>query len=197
MLGKRKKEERQLRFKMNNKKILSIIAVLVAVASLTTLWVVTTPLGSPLERQGWERWNLTDEKRREIEQLIQDMRKNGASWQEIQAATRAKIREWGSNPPPSGDIELFYTVKTVVSVVNVALVIILLLNYIDIYRKTKSEFTIWLILFSLIMLIYAFASTPIVQMSFGFRAFGLGPFAMLPDLLACIALFIMLYLCLK
>lgn len=186
-----------MRFKMNNKKILSIIAVLVAVASLTTLWVVMTPLGSPLERQGWERWNLTDQKRREIEQLIQDMRKNGASWQEIQAATRAKIMEWGSNPPPSGDIELFYTVKTVISVVNVALVIILLINYIDIYRKTKSEFTIWLILFSLIMLIYTFASTPIVQMAFGFRAFGLGPFAMLPDLLACTALFIMLYLCLK
>lgn len=186
-----------MKFKMNNKKILLIIAVLVTVASLTTLWAIMTPLGSPLERQGWERWNLTYEKRREIEQLIQNMIKNGASWQQIQAATRAKIIEWGSNPPPPGDIELFYTVKTVISVVNVTLVIILLLNYIDIYRKTKSEFTAWLILFSLIMLIYTFASTPIVQLVFGYRAFGLGPFAMLPDLFACIALFIMLYLCLK
>jgi hypothetical protein len=32
-----------------------------------------------------------------------------------------------------------------------------------------------------------------VDWAFGFRAFGLGPFAMLPDLFTCIALAILLY----
>jgi hypothetical protein len=181
----------------NNRKILLILLVVVAVALLATLWTVLGPLGFPLERQGWGRWNLTKERRMEIEQLVEDMRNSGVSWQEIQSTVGAKLREWGINPPPPGDIELFYTVKTVISTVNVVLVIMLLLNYVDIYRKTKSEFTIGLILFSLILLLYTLASTPIMHWLFGFSAFGLGPFVMLPDILACIALSVLLYLSLK
>jgi len=184
-----------MKHKMNkDKRILLILAALVVVALLATLWAITGPIGSPLELQGRERWNLTDERRREIEQLMEDMRKNGASWEEIQTAVRAKLKEWGTNPPPPGDIELFYTVKTVVSTVNVALVIILFLTYIDIYRKTKSEFTVGLIIFSITLLLYTLASNPIMHWTFGFSAFGLGPFAMLPDLFACVALSVLLYL---
>jgi len=197
-MEKREKEEKQMRHEMNrDKRIPLILATLVAVALLATLWSIVGPLGSSPERLGRERWNLIDERRREIEQLIEDMRKNGASWQEIQDAVRAKLKEWGTNPPPPGDIELFYTAKTVVSTVNVALVIILFLTYIEIYRKTKSDFTVGLIIFSMILLFYTLSSNPIMQWAFGFRAFGLGPFAMLPDLLACIALSVLLYLSLK
>jgi len=180
-----------------DKRILLILATLVAVALLATLWSITGPLGSPPERQWRERWNLTHERVREIEQLIEDMKKNGTGWREIQDAVRAKLREWGTNPPPSGDIELFYTVKTVVSTINVTLVIILLITYIEIYRKTRSEFTVGLIMFSMVLLLYTLASNPITQWAFGFSAFGLGPFAVLPDLFACIALFVLLYLSLK
>ncbi len=49
-----------------------------------------------------------------------------------------------------GDIEFFYTAKTVVSTINVTLSIFLLLTYISIYRKTRSEFTIGLIIFSMV-----------------------------------------------
>jgi len=180
-----------------DKRILLILAALVVVALLASLWAIIGPLGSPVERQWGERWNLTDERRREIEQLIENMRRNGTSWEEIQTAMRAKLKEWGTNPPPPGDIELFYTAKTVVSTINVALVIILLLTYIEIYRKTKSEFTIGLMIFSMILLLYTLASNPITQRAFGFSAFGLGPFAMLPDLFACIALSVLLYLSFK
>jgi len=192
-----------MKHEMNkDKRIPLILATLVAVALLATLWSVIGPLGFPLEMGfGWglgrERWNLTEERRREIDQLIAGMRKNGASPEEIQAAVRAKLEEWGTNPPPPGDIELFYTVKTVVSTINVALVAILLLMYIDIYQKTKSEFTVGLIIFSMILLLYTLASNPIMQWAFGFRAFGLGPFAMLPDIFACIALSVLLYLSVK
>lgn len=96
-----------------------------------------------------------------------------------------------------GDIELFYTVKTVFSTVNATLILILLVIYIDIYSRTRSEFTIGLIIFSAVLLLNALVSNPLLQFGFGFRAFGLGPFAMLPDLFTFFALVVLLYLTLK
>ena len=96
-----------------------------------------------------------------------------------------------------GDIELYYTVKTVVTTINATLLIFLLISYLDIYRKTQSEFTIGLIIFSMVLLLYALVSNPIVHQIFGFRGFGLGPFAVLPDLFTGIASAVLLYLTLK
>lgn len=96
-----------------------------------------------------------------------------------------------------GDIEFFYIAKTVVSTMNVAFLIFLLIVYVDIYRKTRSEFTIGLIIFSLVFLLNALASNPIIMWGFGFHAFGLGPFAMLPDVFTCAALIVLLYLSFK
>jgi hypothetical protein len=95
------------------------------------------------------------------------------------------------------DLELFYTIKTIVSSVNVTLLVFLLATYMGIYRKTRSEFTVGLIVFSIVLLLYAFVSIPIVHDAFGYRAFGLGPFAMLPDVFALIALAVLLYLTIK
>jgi flagellar biosynthesis protein FlhB len=103
-------------------------------------------------------------------------------------------------PPPENiaeDIEFFYTVETVVSTVNVTLSIFLLLTYISIYLKTKSEFTIGLIIFSMVFFLNAFASNPFVIWVFGFRPVGLGPFALLPDLFTFGALAVLLYLSVK
>ena len=94
----------------------------------------------------------------------------------------------------SWDIEVFYTLRTVISTVNATLLVFLLVIYIDLYQRTGSDFTVGLMLFSLVLLLYALTSNPIVQWIFGFRAVGLGPFAMLPDLFTCAALFVMLYL---
>jgi len=108
---------------------------------------------------------------------------------------------WEPRPRPPenipGDIEFFYTAKTVVSTVNGTLLIFLLVTYINIYRKTRSEFTIGLIIFSATLLLYALASNPIMIWAFGFRAFGLGPFALLPDLFTFVALITLLYLSIK
>jgi len=103
-------------------------------------------------------------------------------------------------PPPEyirGDIELFYTIKTVVSTINVTLSVFLLVTYVTIYRKTRSEFTIGLIIFSMVFLMNALVSNPFMMWAFGFRAFGLGPFAMLPDLFTLAALSVLLYLSVK
>jgi hypothetical protein len=96
-----------------------------------------------------------------------------------------------------GDIELFYKVKTILSSINATLLVFLLATYIDIYKKLRSEFTVGLIIFSLILLLYALSSNPLLHWLFGFRAFGLGPFAMLPDLFTTLALSVLLYLTVK
>jgi hypothetical protein len=96
-----------------------------------------------------------------------------------------------------GDIEFYYTAQTVVSSINVTLSVFLLFIYINIYEKTRSEFTIGLIIFSLVFLLNALASNPFVIFAFGFRPFGLGPFALLPDLFTFGALAVLLYLSAK
>jgi hypothetical protein len=100
-------------------------------------------------------------------------------------------------PPPHtihGDIQLYYTVEAVVSAVNVTLSIILLLLYVSIYNRTRSQFTIGLMIFSAVLLLHSFVSFPLLDRVFGFYPFGLGPFAMLPDLFTCVALVVLLYL---
>lgn len=96
-----------------------------------------------------------------------------------------------------GDVELFYTVGTVVSTVNLTLSIFLLFIYIGIYQKTRSEFTIGLVIFSAVFLLNALASNPLVIRAFGFWPVGLGPFAMLSDLFTLAALAVLLYLSVK
>lgn len=102
-------------------------------------------------------------------------------------------------PPPiaPADIELYYTLKTVVSTLNVMLLIFLLTIYLQMYISRKSEFTLWLAIISTVLLLNALTSNPLVQWVFGFRAFGLGPFAMLPDIFTLVALAILLYLTMK
>jgi hypothetical protein len=96
-----------------------------------------------------------------------------------------------------GDLVFFYTAKTVVNSVNVALLIFLLISYVSIYRKTRSDFTAGLIVFSIVLLMYALSSNPFVIEAFGFRIIGLGPFALLPDVFMFAALIVLLYLSLK
>ncbi len=103
--------------------------------------------------------------------------------------------------PPSGyilgDFEFFYIAQTVLSTLNVVLLIVLLTTYIDIYRKTRSQFTLGLIIFSLVFLLRTLTANPLFMRVFGFQAFGLGPFALLPELFELAALSVLLYLSAK
>ena len=105
-----------------------------------------------------------------------------------------------SLPPQTGipgDIEFYYIAQTVVSTINIVLLVFLILTYVSIYRKTRSEFTIGLMIFSTVFLMKDLASNPLVISAFGYRPFGLGPFAMLPDLFELVALSVLLYLSIK
>ncbi len=109
--------------------------------------------------------------------------------------------QFPERPLPSqyirGDFEFFYVAQTVLSTVNVVLLIFLLTIYIDVYRKTQSQFTIGLIIFSAVFLVRAVAANPLFMRAFGYIAFGLGPFALLPDLFEFVALTVLLYLSIK
>jgi len=103
-------------------------------------------------------------------------------------------------PPPGpipGDIELFYILDTVFSTLNATLLVCLMAIYSEIYVKRKVSFTLWLIIFCNVLLLDALTSNPIIQWTFGFRPFGLGPFAVLPDVFTLAALVILLYLTMK
>lgn len=92
-----------------------------------------------------------------------------------------------------GDFEWYYSVKGVLSTVNLVLLVILLIIYLRVYSDTRSEFALGLIVFALAMTMYAITSNPWLQSGFGFRGSGLGPFAFFPDLFALVALVILLF----
>jgi len=93
--------------------------------------------------------------------------------------------------------KIFQTVKTAVTAINVTISIVLIAIYVRIYRKTQSEFTLGLIVMMLALLLYAITSSPLISVIFGFRSFGLGPFSLIPDLCAAMALSVLLYLSLE
>jgi len=114
-----------------NVKIWLMLATLVAVALLATFWVTSEPVGTALEKQLWGRWDLTKEQRREIDQLIRDMKEERASWEEIKGVVEAKLDEWNVKQSPR-DKEFFYSAKAVISTINVTLLLFMLVTYIDI-----------------------------------------------------------------
>ncbi len=95
------------------------------------------------------------------------------------------------------DLELYYVARLVFSSINIVLLIILIVNYVSIYLKTKSEFTIGLLLFATFFLVKDIAWSPLVVALAGFNEFGLGPFAFLPDVFELTALSVLLYLSIK
>jgi hypothetical protein len=99
------------------------------------------------------------------------------------------------------DIELYLLSRTIVSTINIALLLVLVINYLSIFLKTKSEFTIGLLIFSIVFLLKDVASSPFVNNTFGFGLFGTNPvqlwFVLLPDFFELLALSVLMYLSIK
>jgi hypothetical protein len=86
----------------------------------------------------------------------------------------------------------YYSMKLVVTTINMILLLMLLAIYVSAYRETKSEFLVGLIIFDLAMLSYAVTSNPLVHIIFGFHEIGPGPFIMLPDFFSLVAVVVLL-----
>jgi hypothetical protein len=104
----------------------------------------------------------------------------------------------GAPPPPTPwDSEWYYNAQTVISIVSIAFSIFLLAMYADSYRKTRSDVSVALMIFAVVLFLSSLTSNPALQFAFGFKAFGLGPFAMLPLLFQCIGLMILSFIALR
>jgi hypothetical protein len=104
--------------------------------------------------------------------------------------------------PPSndfipGDLQFFYDAFAIISTVNIAFLVILTLIYVNVYIKTHSTFTIGLVIFALVFLVKDLTSSPLVISLLGYRAYGLGPFELLPGLFEFFALSVLLYLSIR
>jgi len=100
--------------------------------------------------------------------------------------------------PDPAELYLYLTMRVIVGTMNAGLLIILLAVYVGVYMRTHAEFTIGLIIFTTILLLYAITSGPLtVILSGPFRVYGLGPFAAFPELFTTIAVAVLLYLSLK
>ncbi|MDR0471707.1 MAG: hypothetical protein LBH79_08310 [Nitrososphaerota archaeon] len=99
--------------------------------------------------------------------------------------------------PNPADLELYYWARTILSTINIVLISVLITSYVSIYLRTKSEFTIGLMMFATFLLIKEVAWSPFVIGVLGFGIFGLGPFAFLPDLFEMAALLVLFYLNIK
>ena len=97
-------------------------------------------------------------------------------------------------PINPADWEFFYIARTAFSTVNIALLLILTETYAVLYYKTRSQFTIGLLLFALVFLMKEVSSSPFVLGVFQFNPTGLGPFALIEPLLETAALSVLLYL---
>jgi hypothetical protein len=114
---------------------------------------------------------------------------NGA---QIALAQRGPGGPGGSQPGGPAGSDVYYTVKSILSTLNIALLSILLVVYAFTYNQARSEFLVGLIIFDIAMLLYAITSNPLIYGRFGFRGSGLGPFAMLPDLFSLAAVSVLL-----
>ncbi len=90
--------------------------------------------------------------------------------------------------PPEPVAKALLVAKSAVSFVNIILACTLLVIYMGIYREIRSGFTLGLAITMLVLLLYAVTSNPLLHYLFGYRAQGLGPFVLIPDLMTTTAL---------
>jgi hypothetical protein len=103
------------------------------------------------------------------------------------------------------DLAVITMARTVVTTINIALLLVLVITYASIYLKTRSEFTVGLLIFAFVFLMKDVVSSPLLLIGgLGFGLYGLGPlgamaiwFVVLPDLFELVALALLLYLSVK
>ena len=94
------------------------------------------------------------------------------------------------NEPPGMQQRIH--LKTLISFINIGLIIPLFIIYAGIYRKIRSSFTFGLIAVIFALGMYAITSNPMLISLFGGRAEYIGFFQIVPDLCATIALIILI-----
>ena len=94
-------------------------------------------------------------------------------------------------------LKVVMTLKTVISFVNGALILLMLGIYIDLYRKIRTNFTAGLLLLIIVLLMNAMSSNPLIFLRFDGAIFGPSMVLIIPDILSTIALSVLFYLSLE
>jgi len=102
----------------------------------------------------------------------------------------------GQPPQPAGREET-KQLKTVISIINLGLIIPLFIIYAGIYRKMRSSFTLGLMAVIFALGIYAITSNPLLVGLLGGRAGDIGLFQIIPDLCTTVALVILVRISLE
>jgi tellurite resistance protein TehA-like permease len=93
-------------------------------------------------------------------------------------------------PPPGQDAAR--QLKTVVSFINIGLIIPLFIIYAGIYREMRSSFTLGLLAVIFALGMYAVTSNPLIVSLLGGRVGDIGLFQIIPDLCTTVALVILI-----
>ena len=95
----------------------------------------------------------------------------------------------------SNMLVLYIQGRTVLALINAVLLLYLLILYYNIYRETKSNFSLCLILFSATLFLYSITSNPILIWINGFNGTNIfNLFNLLPDVFTTLASAILIYL---
>ncbi|HTW56470.1 MAG TPA: hypothetical protein VMG36_08545 [Thermoplasmata archaeon] len=106
----------------------------------------------------------------------------------------------GPPPPPSpgpAGSQNLGRIASVVSTLDLALLVALLGVYVRTYRDTRARFVLGLVIVLLALLVQAAASSPAVIGAFGLASGGLGGFYFVASLFEALALAVFLYLSLE
>lgn len=87
----------------------------------------------------------------------------------------------------------YFIGKTVTSLVNSVLLLYLLLVYFGIYRSTKSQFSLGLMVMSVALITFTVSSSPLIHWAFNRRIL-FGVFNFIPDLFTTVAAVVLIYL---
>ena len=94
----------------------------------------------------------------------------------------------------SNMLALYIKGRTVLALINTGLLLYLIAFYVGIYREMKSNFSLCLVLFSLILFLYSITSNPILIWVNGFQETNIfNIFNFLPDIFTTLASAILIY----
>ena len=103
----------------------------------------------------------------------------------------------GQQPPPPPGQEESKQLKTLISFINIGLIIPLFIIYARIYWKLRSSFTLGLMAVVFAIGMYAVTSNPLLVSLLGGRAEYIGFFQIIPDLCTTVALVILVKISLE
>jgi tellurite resistance protein TehA-like permease len=129
--------------------------------------------------------------------LVIKMPQPGPGQNPVRPPQADNIQQPARQPSQPREPEENQNLKTVISFINIGLIIPLFVIYAGIYRRMRSSFTLGLMAVIFALGMYAVTSNPLIVSILGGRTGEIGLFQIVPDLCATIALVILVRISLE